>query len=246
MYSLIRLFQVPISRLRSVTMDGPAISVAPAARNGPGRIGRPPGATAAATRERILRVAEQQFAQLGYAAATNQAIADGAGVTSSAIYHHFGSKADLYTAVSARVHDTIFGRYEQRTLKLPDLPARLTAIVDVSIELHRDDPLMARFLTISSADARIHTELHPVHEAHLAVLNTFSRALVDGLPMPAAARFGAEDVANMISALLLGFAGLAAVTENTETLARAMRAFESLTLGQLVGPKTSFDQPTYP
>jgi hypothetical protein len=94
---------------------------------------------------------------------------------------------------------------------------------------------MARFLAISSADARIHAELHPVHAAHLATLDTFSRALVAELQLPANARFGVEDVANMISALLLGFAGLAAVTENAETLARAMRAFESLILGRLVG-----------
>jgi AcrR family transcriptional regulator len=215
-------------------MIGSATASGAAARNGSGRLGRPPGSTAAATRERILRVAEQQFALLGYGAATNQAIAEGAGVTTSSIYHHFGSKADLYAAVSARVHETIFGRYEERTRGLSDLATKFKAVVDTSIELHRDDPLMARFLATSNADARTHAELHAVRAAHVATLNGFSRTLIADLPVPATAGFGADDVANMIAALLLGFAGLADLAEDTETLARAMRAFEGLVLGQLI------------
>ena len=217
-------------------MTSPAVSDAPGVRPGGSRLGRPPGSTAAATRERILCVAEQQFALLGYGVATNQAIAEGAGVTASSIYHHFGSKADLYAAVSARVHETIFGRYVQRTRGLSDMAARLKAVVDTSIELHRDDPLMARFLATSNADARTHAELHAVRDAHVATLNGFSRTLVADLLVPAAAGFGADDVANMIAALLLGFAGLADLADDTETLARAMRAFEGLVLGQLIAP----------
>lgn len=209
-----------------------AAAGAPPGNNGV-RIGRPPGATAAATRARILAVAEQQFAASGYNAATNQTIAQAAGVTSSSIYHHFGSKRDLYRAVSEQVHDTIFGRYEQRVRGLPDLASRLSAIVETSIELHSEDPTLARFLATSNADARHNPELHEILLAHVARVRSFSIGVAHDAVAVGAGGVDADDVANMISALLLGFAGLADMAESTQALTRAMRAFELLVRGDL-------------
>jgi len=52
--------------------------------------------SASPVRDRLLRVAVQQFAASGYEATTMRAIASRAGVTLPTVYHYFGDKANLY------------------------------------------------------------------------------------------------------------------------------------------------------
>lgn len=61
--------------------------------------GRPRGDTREQTRAAIVAAARDAFARLGFAQATNREIASLAGVTASAIYPYFESKAALYMAV---------------------------------------------------------------------------------------------------------------------------------------------------
>lgn len=56
------------------------------------------GVTAEETRDRLLAGAAQVFARLGYDGASIAEIAAAAGITSGAIYGHFGSKAELFAA----------------------------------------------------------------------------------------------------------------------------------------------------
>lgn len=51
------------------------------------------------TRENLLSAALEVFSQFGYSAARLEDIAEAAGVTRGAIYHHFGSKEELYIAL---------------------------------------------------------------------------------------------------------------------------------------------------
>ena len=51
------------------------------------------------TRQDLLDAALTVFSQKGYTAARLEDVARTAGVTRGAIYHHFGSKADLYSAL---------------------------------------------------------------------------------------------------------------------------------------------------
>lgn len=53
----------------------------------------------AATTKRVLKVAEQHFAELGYEAVSTEALVREAGLTRGALYHHFGSKQGLFEAV---------------------------------------------------------------------------------------------------------------------------------------------------
>src|SRR5712672_2063876 len=55
------------------------------------------------TRERILAAARECFAEAGYAAASTHMVASRVGLTTGALYHHFGSKRELYLAVFAEV-----------------------------------------------------------------------------------------------------------------------------------------------
>ena len=56
--------------------------------------------TMEATRAALLRAGRRQFAEQGYAAAELSRIVADAGVTTGAVYHHFGSKLGLFTAVA--------------------------------------------------------------------------------------------------------------------------------------------------
>ena len=65
------------------------------------------------TRQILLKAALTIFSQKGYAATTLEDVAKEAGVTRGAIYWHFGSKAELYTALleeySARGSEIVQG-----------------------------------------------------------------------------------------------------------------------------------------
>lgn len=60
-----------------------------------------------ATRAALLLVARQRFACDGYARAEVARIAAEAGVTTGAVYHHFGSKKDLFQAVAEQLEAEI-------------------------------------------------------------------------------------------------------------------------------------------
>src|SRR3954471_23703707 len=58
-------------------------------------VGRTPGATAASTRERLLRAAADVFARRGYGGTRVSEIAAAAGLSNGALYAYFGSKSEL-------------------------------------------------------------------------------------------------------------------------------------------------------
>jgi len=62
---------------------------------------RASAAVAAETARRILEVATTHFADHGYTAASVDEVARAAGVTRGAVYHHYRSKPQLFTAVAS-------------------------------------------------------------------------------------------------------------------------------------------------
>lgn len=63
------------------------------------RVGRPRAADAGATRQGILRAAEESFALAGFSGATTRDMAARAGVNVATLHYHFGDKRSLYRAV---------------------------------------------------------------------------------------------------------------------------------------------------
>ena len=61
----------------------------------------------AATVKRVLEIAEQHFAELGYKAVSTEALVREAGLTRGALYHHFGSKQGLFEAVVRDVQNRL-------------------------------------------------------------------------------------------------------------------------------------------
>ena len=74
----------------------------------------------AATRSMLLATAISEFADKGFAGARVDEIAKRAGVNKQLLYHHFGSKDDLYRIVLERVYSEI--RERENALHLGDLP----------------------------------------------------------------------------------------------------------------------------
>lgn len=59
------------------------------------------------TQERLLQIAAKLFADKGYAGVSMRAIANAAGITQAAIYHHFSNKEALYFAAVRYLHEDV-------------------------------------------------------------------------------------------------------------------------------------------
>ena len=133
----------------------------PAAR----RPGRPSGASADATRAAVLLAARRQFAAHGYAATTNRTVARAAGLAHTAIYNHFGSKAQLFTAVFLDVQDRLVAELERSadaTRAAGDGPLLPRVLLDSIEALRADDPSSVEFLASMYVEVRRHPELQAV------------------------------------------------------------------------------------
>ena len=91
--------------------------------------GRPPAAKAAETRERIVRAAREVFSELGYDAATFQAIAIRADLTRPAINHYFASKRVLYAEVVEKTNEMVVAAGMAKAEVETSLLKRLRALV---------------------------------------------------------------------------------------------------------------------
>lgn len=79
------------------------------------------GRSSERTRERIFKAATKSFAKLGFDGARVDQIAEAAKVNKQLIYHHFGSKDALFTAVLERAYLDI--RTQEAALDLDSLRA---------------------------------------------------------------------------------------------------------------------------
>lgn len=115
---------------------------------------------AAQTRQALLDAALQVFSHQGYQATRLQDIARTAGVTRGAIYHHFGSKAELFNTlmdeasaqesgvVEAAIAEggnlvEIMARILRYSLALLEKDQRLRQIFELSLFKVGDDPELA-------------------------------------------------------------------------------------------------------
>ncbi len=112
----------------------------------PVRLGRPPASSSAETRTRILQVARQSFAELGYGVTTNKYLATKVGITTGALYHYFDSKIDIYAAVYSEVTERVFDRFEAAIVGIDTFIGRFEAILEEAHRLNDEDHSLARFL----------------------------------------------------------------------------------------------------
>nr|CRL71570.1 transcriptional regulator [Mycolicibacterium komanii] len=132
------------------------LTVPHTASRGPGR---PPAAKAAETRERIIGAAREVFSELGYDAATFQAIAIRADLTRPAINHYFSNKQVLWREVVQQTNAAIVSAGRARAEDETNLLARLSAYFTAAMQAESEDRSAAAFLVTSVLEAQRHPEL---------------------------------------------------------------------------------------
>ena len=93
-------------------------------------------------RSRILEAAKQLFADEGYGATSMQDIARRAGTSKANVFHHFGSKAELYKAVLAAVVEIQQRQLAQ--LQTDSSEDALTRYIRIELDDMFSDPAMVR------------------------------------------------------------------------------------------------------
>jgi AcrR family transcriptional regulator len=144
--------------------------------------GRPPAAKAAETRERIVQAAREVFSELGYDAATFQAIAIRADLTRPAINHYFASKRALWREVVEQTNALVVSAGMERAQSQTGLLARLSAFFAVAMQADSEDRSAAAFLVTSVLEAQRHPELSDdVHDSLTASREFMAWAVSDAI-----------------------------------------------------------------
>ncbi len=211
------------------------------------RAGRPAAAASTETRGRILRAARRCFAAAGYGRTSNKQIAEAAGVTSSALYHYFDSKAELYAAVHDHGLETVLGGYRDALARHARCLDQLCAVVEASIELNRAHPGLAEFLAVAPLELDRHPELASrLRISGEAVKSVYRELLAGGIARgELAADLELDTVVDLLTASSFGlhcfFGPLAKPVQHRAVL----RAFQALLRGTLLaapgGPKRFID-----
>ena len=193
-------------------------------------MGRIAGATAAETRERLLRAAADVFAERGYDGARVADIARAAGVSSGAMYAHFASKAELLVG-ALRAHGQ--GQLADMLAADPDrsvtdmllitgrgLPrrrgVRCYLIVEALAAARRDPDVaaamrqyvgedagwLAGLMGVAQAAGEIDPVLSPDALAHFCILLAIGSALVS----PGLHAVGDQDWAALLARVVAGLA----------------------------------------
>ncbi len=170
----------------------------------------------AATRTALVKAARELFALQGFAATSRDQIAQRAGVTRGALYHHFESKTTLFAAVVAELEDELVERVLSAAAEgegvREELHLGCRAYMDASAE-----PAISRFLAEAPAVLGMAACRALDAEACLPLLEEgFARAEAEGVEVP-----GDPGVA---AALLLGFLNEAAGLIAAAPFNRAHRA----------------------
>ncbi|WP_066897269.1 TetR/AcrR family transcriptional regulator [Mycolicibacterium houstonense] len=120
--------------------------------------GRPVGADAAQTRERIVRAAYEVINEHGYAGATFQEIAKRSGLSRPTLNYYFATREDLYGALLTQAHEVVtrcihLAKQHEGTLD------RLRAYIDAVVAVWHRDSAVVGFLVNARLEACRHPDL---------------------------------------------------------------------------------------
>src|SRR4051794_13711023 len=110
--------------------------------------GRPKSDDAIDTRRRVLRVAQEEFGERGYAGVSMDQLASTVGVNVRSIYHYFPSKRALFDAAAALAYETYGQEVVERVWVHHDLRSRLHGFVDVHRAMYRERRYLTSFLSV--------------------------------------------------------------------------------------------------
>ncbi|MHB8695167.1 MAG: TetR/AcrR family transcriptional regulator [Solirubrobacteraceae bacterium] len=226
----------PRSTAQSTVTPLPLKGTTEPAPRTPRQVGRPANVPGDETREMILKEARECFAAYGYAATSNRLIAERTGLTSAAVYHHFGRKSDLMRAVYSATLAENQARWRAAIDAHQGIVARVHAILDVTHQILTEDRAQAVFMFIAREEAARHAELAEIAEDRVFA-DLFAEIVSDAV---AAGEIAAGDAAQTRGALLAIASGLASV--GTQISARSHHTttagLKRLVAGALLPPGT--------
>jgi TetR/AcrR family transcriptional regulator len=105
-------------------------------------MGRVPSSGAPASRDRILRAAEEEFAEAGYDGARIESIARRAGVNKAMLYYRVGDKRTLYSEVLTSAQKEAKRNLQRAMDEAPDAGSRLRMAVTSIVGFAFANPLL--------------------------------------------------------------------------------------------------------
>jgi len=140
-----------------------------------------------ATRGALLSAAIAEFAEKGLAGGRVEEIAARAGVNKQLVYHHFGSKDELYAAALEQAYAWI--REQERTLDLSQAPPvrAMERLIGFSFDYLQDHPEFVALVADRAAAQHISGSpaLRTMHSPLIELLReTLARGAEDGVFRP--------------------------------------------------------------
>ena len=123
------------------------------------KLGRPCDTDAGDTRKLLVKEARRSFADVGYDATTNRALAQAVGITTGAIYHYFPSKLDMYVAAYAEMQEDVQSTFEAAAAGHETFTDKFSAILDSIALMSAKDPSLASFVVGVASESQRHPEL---------------------------------------------------------------------------------------
>jgi AcrR family transcriptional regulator len=212
-----------------VEIDDNGTDAKPAAK----RRGRPADSDGQ-TGQRILAAARECFAESGYAAASTHMVAARVGLTTGALYHHFGSKRELYLAVFDEVEQVMFDRFRAAAARHETFVGKIEAVLDEAVRLSKSDPTLAGFVLSVSGDLTRHPDLMEAVETAWARRDEFLGEVVEaGIATGELAAADRTVVLDMLMTLIGGLVMVGTGLPAVQT--RAVKGFKRLLAGTLIG-----------
>ena len=145
-------------------------------------VSRQPGEEPEGTRAVLLKAARAAFAEGGLEGARVDDIARRAGANKQLVYHYFGSKDGLYTAVLEAVYHEI--REQEAALRLDTLPAEeaMRRLIEFSFDYLRKSPDFVRILSDENAHQGRHLQAaRSVAEMNRPIIELIRKTLERGV-----------------------------------------------------------------
>lgn len=133
------------------------------------------------TRQDLLNAALVVFSRKGYAAARLSDIAQAAGVTRGAIYHHFGGKEELFIALLDDASSISTKAIEQAVAQGGSLLEVLARILVTTFRLFEEDSRFRQVMALSLANFNLDLLAQRSHQEAEALVASISQALAGGI-----------------------------------------------------------------
>lgn len=119
------------------------------------------------TREQLLDAAERVFRERGVGHASLAEVADAAGLTRGAIYHHFSSKAELFEAMLARAEMPLDAAFDAARAAAHDPLATLRETTIGALQYLASSQRVRNVFEVAFLRCEYTDELAPVEKRHL-------------------------------------------------------------------------------